>query len=97
MTPARAGFLLYAEALAALGAAGVKYFAPSLGGHAGTEAVSALALQITRLKSSLHSRASDWRVLKGAAILGRGQGAVNFLARAPGEDLNRLRGFSERR
>ena len=80
MMPDRAGWNLDAEALAAFGAAGVQYFSPSLGSHTGTEAMSALALKIARLKSSLHSRASDWRVLKGAAILGRGYGAVNFLS-----------------
>ena len=67
-----------AQALAALGTSGVQNFTPTFGRHSGTEAVSALALQIARLKGSLHSRASELRVLKGAAILGRGHEAVNF-------------------
>ena len=69
---------LDAQALAALGATGVEHFPPTFARHAGTEAMSALALQVARLKCSLHSRASDVRVLKGAAILGRGPYAVNF-------------------
>ena len=78
--PVRTGRRLDAQTLAAFGAPGVEDFSPTLGRHAGTEAMSALALQIARLKCSLHSRASDVRVLKGAAILGRGHDAVNFPA-----------------
>ena len=70
--------MLDAQTLAAFGAAGIQYLPPTFGRHAGTEAMSALALQVARLKSSLHSRASDVRVLKGCAILGRGHDAVNF-------------------
>ena len=77
-TPVRPGERLDAQALAALRSTGVQYLTSTFAGHAGTEAVSALALQVARLKCSLHSRASGQRVLKGAAILGRGHDAVNF-------------------
>lgn len=43
-----------AEALATLGTAGVEHFLTVFCGHAGTESVGAQALDVTRLKGSLH-------------------------------------------
>ena len=42
------------EALSTLGAAGIEYLAATLGRHACTEAMRALALQVAGLECSLH-------------------------------------------
>ena len=66
----REGASLDAQPLPTLCPACVQHFPSTLGGHAGTEPMSTLTLEVARLKSSFHDFGSgndQW--VKGGAIL----------------------------
>jgi hypothetical protein len=54
---------------ATLGAARVQHPAATLGGHAGTKPMSALAVQITGLESLLHDGSSGRQIKAGLRFL----------------------------
>ena len=75
----REGASLDAQTLPTLCPTCVQHFSTTLGGHAGTEPMSALSLQVTRLKSSFHDFGSgEERWVKGGAILWTPWQAVNL-------------------
>jgi len=60
----------HSQAFTTLGAAAAEYLAPVTGAHAGTEAVSAFALDLAGLKRSFHGRyRTRWSVITGDAFM----------------------------